>query len=144
MKNESGPGVPEGLPRTIRSIVDLLGIEDVDRLWIFPPLIRGRKEWGLVVATVFTGSDDRRRLLSAAYTAERTGEGLSLSHDVNEQGDAPPDRLPRVMNGVTRRAGDDLGEPREVVVDGRPKAFEELMAEFDPALLESANSSVNP
>ena len=55
MKNESGPGVPEGLPRTIRRIVDQLGIEDVDRLWIFPPLIRGRKEWGLVVATVFTG-----------------------------------------------------------------------------------------
>ena len=81
--------------------------------------------------------------MSAAYTAQRTGEGLSLSHHVDEQGEAPPDRLPRVMNGVNRRAGVDLGEPREVVVNGRPEVFEELMGEFDPALLESAGSSVN-
>ena len=41
------------------------------------------------------------------------------------------------MDGVVRRAGEETGEPREVVIEGSPEAFEELMKEFDPALLES-------
>jgi hypothetical protein len=114
-----------------------VGVERIDRLWIFPPLIRGRREWGLVAASAYTGWDDRRRLLSAPYVAERTGQGLSVVQDLEEQGEAPPDRLPRVMEGVVRRAGEDMGEPREVVVEGSTAVFEELMREFDPALLES-------
>ena len=138
MTNESGPGVPEALPRTLRMLGEKVGVSELDRLWIFPPLIRGRREWGLVAASVYMGQEERRRLLSAPYVAERTGQGgLSVVHDLEEQGEAPPDRLPRVMDGVVRRAGEETGEPREVVVEGSPEAFEELMKEFDPALLES-------
>ncbi len=117
-------------------VVDRLGAERIDRLWIFPPLIRGRKEWGLVAASVFTDDGERRRLHTAPYTAERTGQGLTLANDVHEQGEAPPDRLPRVMAGVVHRSPEELGEPREVVVEGSPDSIAELMAEFDPALLE--------
>jgi hypothetical protein len=137
LTNESGPGVPEALPRTLRMLGDKVGAAKLDRLWIFPPLIRGRREWGLVTASAYTGWEDRRRLLSAPYVAERTGQGLSVVNDLEEQGEAPPDRLPRVMQGVVRRAGEELGEPREVVLEGSAEAFEELMKEFDPALLES-------
>jgi hypothetical protein len=137
LTNESGPGVPEALPRTLRMLGEKVGLARIDRLWIFPPLIRGRREWGLVAASVYTGWDDRRRLLSAPYVAERTGQGLSVVHDLEEQGEAPPDRLPRVMEGVVHRAGEEMGEPREVVIEGSAEIFEELMKEFDPALLES-------
>ena len=140
MTNDTGPGVPEALPRTLHHIVERLGLDRVDRLWIFPPLMRGRREWGLVAASVYTEDLERRRLHSASYTAERTGQGLSVVHDLKEQGDAPPDRFPRVMEGVVRRAADELGEPREIVLEGKAEALEELMAEFDPSLLESTPS----
>ena len=136
MANDVGPGVPEALPRTLRMLAGRLGVDQIDRLWIFPPLIRGRREWGLVAASVYTADRERRRLVNAPYSAERTGQVLSMHSDLNEQGEAPPDLLPRVMDGVVRRAGDELGEPREVTLEGRGQAFEELMGEFDPALLE--------
>jgi hypothetical protein len=134
--NDTGPGVPEALPRTLHRIVEHLGLESIDRLWIFPPLRRGRREWGLVAASVYTQDLERRRLHSASSTAERTGQGLSLVHDLKELGDAPPDRFPRVMEGVVRRAADELGEPREIVLEGKGETFEELMEDFDPKLLE--------
>ena len=140
MTNEAGPGVPEAVPRTLLRIREQLGTERIDRLWIFPPLIRGRKEQGLVAVSVYGAAPESRQLHSAAYTAERTGQGLTVTHSFQEQGDAPPDRFPRVMDGVVRRARDELGEPREVVVEGKPEVFDELMAEFDPALLEPISS----
>ena len=138
--NEAGPGVPEALPRALHRIREQLGTERIDRLWIFPPLIRGRKEQGLVAVSVYGDAPESRQLHSAAYVAERTGAGLTLTHSFLEHGDAPPDRFPRVMDGVVRRARDELGEPREVVVEGKSEVFEELMAEFDPALLETTPS----
>ena len=140
MTNEAGLGVPEALPRTLHRIVERLGLARIDRLWIFPPLVRGRREWGLVVTSVYTEDEERRQLHSASYTAERTGQGLSVVHDLREQGEAPPDRLPRVMDGVVHRADDELGEPREIVLEGNSEPFAELMAEFDPVLLEPTPS----
>ena len=137
---DGGPGVPEALPRTLQKVIGQLGLERVDRLWIFPPLIRGRREQGLVAVSVYTEDPERRQLHSASYAGERTGAGLTVNQTVTEQGDAPPDRLPRVMDGVVRRARDELGEPREVVLGGKTEAYEELMAEFDAALLEPTPS----
>jgi hypothetical protein len=140
VSNDAGPGVPEALPRTLAMVVDRLGAEHIDRLWIFPPMIRGRREWGLVAASVFGADGERRRLHTAPYTAERTGTGLQVAFDLHEQGEAPPDRLPRVMSGVVHRSPEELGEPREVVVEGNPEPIAELMAEFDPGLLEPSAS----
>jgi hypothetical protein len=132
--------VPEALPRTLAMVVERLGADRIDRLWIFPPLIRGRKEWGLVAASAYADEGGRRRLHTAPYVAERTGQGLQVSHDLHEQGETPPDRLPRIMSGVVHRSPEELGEPREVVVEGSAETVAELMEEFDPALLERTGS----
>ena len=114
-----------------------LGAESLDRVWIFPPLVRGRREQGLVAASRFhPGGGERRLLFTAPYTAERTGRGLELASSLEEQGEAPPDRLPRVMDGVVRRSRDELGEAREVEIGGDPELFRELLGEFDAALFE--------
>jgi len=144
LSRETGPGVPEALPRVLRGLENRLGAESIDRLWIFPPLVRGRKEWGLVAVSVFHPADGERRLLfSAPWTAERTGTGTRLETRLDEQGEAPPDRLPRVMDGVARRSvaeerGEEggAGEPREVRVGGDGRRFAELMDEFGPDLLD--------
>jgi len=129
------PGVPEALPRTLVLTRERLGAERVDRLWLFPPVRRGRREWGLVAASLFLDGEERRRIVTVAYTAERTGRSLTVDQAFHEEGDAPPDLLPRVMEGVVRRAGDGYGEPREVEIGGDPLRFGALVDEFDPALL---------
>ena len=129
------PGVPEALPRSLVHARDRLGATAVDRLWIFPPIRRGRRERGLVAVSLFLEGEERRRLLTLAYTAERTGKGLTLEHTFHEEGDAPPELLPRVMAGVVRRAGEAYGDPREVDIEGSTERFAALVDEFDPQLL---------
>lgn len=130
-----GPGVPEALPRTLVHLRDRLGVERVDRLWIFPPIRRGRRESGLVAVSLFSEDGERRRLVTVAYTAERSGLDLKVEHVYHEEGEAMPDLLPRIMEGVVRRAGEAHGEPRHVEIEGAEEGFVALLDEFDPALL---------
>lgn len=134
---DDGPGVPEALPRTLREVGARLGPAAIDLLWIFPPLVRGRREWGLVAAGCFDGGE-ARRLVTARYSAERTGRGLYLDTQLLDEGVAPPDRLPRVMEGVVRRGPEPLGSPRVVELGGGAEAFESLMADFPRDLFEEA------
>lgn len=134
---DDGPGVPEALPRTLRELGMRLGPAALDRLWIFPPLVRGRREWGLVAAACFDG-EGARRLVTALYTSQRTGRGLYLDTRLLDEGVAPPDRLPRVMEGVVRRGPEPLGSPRVVEIGGAAEAFESLMAGYPGDLFEEA------
>ncbi|MEQ8329455.1 MAG: hypothetical protein RH859_03235 [Longimicrobiales bacterium] len=136
-RDADDPGVPEALPRTLVRIQDELGVEGLDRLWVFPPLRRGRRERGLVVASFHvTDEPDRRRLVTVAYAAERSGLDLTVQSTVTEEGTAPPDMLPRVMEGVVRRAGEDHSDAREVEIDRASDRYEALLAEFEPGLFE--------
>ena len=128
-------GVPEAIPRTLQMMARRLGENEIDRLWVFPPLIVGRKERGLVAASCFA-EDGARRLYTAPYSAERTGTSLSVDNGIAEEGQAPPDRLPLVMKGVVRRSEIDLGEPRQVEIAGDPEKLKALLDEFDADLLE--------
>lgn len=129
------PGVPEALPRTLALARGRLGAQRVDRLWIFPPIRRGRRERGLVAASLFLQGEERRRIVTVTWVAERTGRTLTVDQAFHEEGDAPPELLPRVMDGVVRRAGEAYGEPREVEIAADPARFDALLDEFDPALL---------
>lgn len=134
-ERQEDPGVPEALPRTLVHTQGRLGPDRMDRLWIFPPIRRGRRERGLLAVSLFLEGEERRRLVTVSYVAERTGRGLSVEHAFHEEGDAPAELLPRVMEGVVRRAGEAYGEPREVAVDRDPAVFEGVLGEFDPDLL---------
>lgn len=141
--------MPEALPRTLLSLVDRIGADAVDRLWLFPPLVRGRREWGLVCASCYgTARDDeeRRLLVAVRYEAERTGRGLEIRSSFEEHGEAPPGHITRVMAGVVQRSDEALGDPRTVEIEGRPEALEELLGEFDSELLtdESPSGSREP
>jgi hypothetical protein len=125
--------VPDAVGRVLTEIRNRLGADRIDRVWIFPPLIRGRREWGLVAVSGLTPRTDRRTLFTARYLAELTGRGVTVEIDVGEEGDAPPDRLPRVMDGVARRSDLQLGEPREVEVLGDAERFIALLMEYGGA-----------
>jgi hypothetical protein len=138
-RRDADPGVPEALPRTLIRLRDRLGVERVDRLWIFPPVRRGRREQGLVVVSTFLEDEDERRaLLTVSYNAEHSGRGVTVDVSFTQEGEAPPERFPGVMQGVVRRSGAAEGEPREVEIDTVPAKFEELLEEFDREFLEAA------
>ena len=54
VRDGENPGVPEAIPRTLQMMARRLGEREIDRLWVFPPLIDGRKERGLVAVSCFT------------------------------------------------------------------------------------------
>jgi len=120
-------------------VADRLGVGALDRLWLFPPLRRGRREWGLVVVSAFHEDGDRRRMHTVRYVAERTGEGLAYEPEMAEEGILPPDRFTRVLAGVARRSEEGLGEPDPVEIAGDPERLEGLLQELDPAEVESWN-----
>ena len=134
-KKSTDPGVPEALPRVLIRLRDRLGVEVVDRLWIFPPVRTGRREQGLIAVSTFQDGEDRRSMVTVSYIAEHTGKGVTVEPSFMQEGEAPPDRFPRVMQGVVRRGGEEKGEPREVEIGGSPEAYEELMEEFDTHFL---------
>jgi hypothetical protein len=130
------PGVPEALPRTLIRLRDHLGVENIDRLWIFPPVRNGRREQGLVAVSLYQHGEERRAVVTVAYTAEHTGRGVTVEPSFADVGEAEPDRFPPVMQGVVRRSGDSA-EPREVQIDTDPARFEELMEEYDDVFIEA-------
>ena len=129
------PGVPEALPRTLIRLRERLGVQSLDRLWIFPPVRRGRREQGLIAVSTFQEGEERRTMVTVAYSAEHTGKGVTVEPSFTQEGEAPPDRFPRVMRGVVQRGGEERGEPREVEIEGSHEKFEQLMEEFDADFL---------
>ena len=136
-RKDSDPGVPEALPRTLIRLRARLRVENIDRMWIFPPVCNGRREQGLVAVSTFQDGEERRSMVTVAYNAEQTGKGVTIEPSFTREGEAPADRFPGVMQGVVRRGGEEKGEPREVQIGGSPEKFEELMEEYDGALLEA-------
>ena len=122
--------VHEAVGRVLQVILERLGAEKVDRVWIFPPLIRGRKEWGLVAVSGLTDDPSQRVLYTARYSAELTGKGTTFESEVSLEGSAPPDRLPRVMDGVVRRSDLQLGDAKEVEILGDPERLQALVKEY--------------
>ena len=128
-------GVPEAMPRAVGAAGERLGTEAIDRLWLFPPRVRGRREQGLLVASCFAG-ESSRRLVTVRYSAERTGKGLYFDARLVDEGMAPPARVPAMMRGVADRSPDPLGSPREVDVGGDAEAFGALVGSYPAALFE--------
>ncbi|HUF77073.1 MAG TPA: hypothetical protein VMM35_12385 [Longimicrobiales bacterium] len=124
-------GVPEALPRALEQLKERLGVAALDRLWIFPPMRRGRRERGLIAVSAFQEGEERRSLVTVAYVAEQTGkEGVKVETAFTREGEAPADRFPTVMKGVVMRGGEERGEPREVEIGGSGEALEGLLEEL--------------
>ena len=107
----------------------------MDRIWIFEPVRRRRRESGLVVVNVRPAAR-RSSVLSLAYTAAETGTGVEVSDELVWLGEAEPELLPQVAQGVARRAagrGSGRRLPfREFRVDGSEERYSELVAGVGP------------
>jgi len=131
IESSRDPGVPEALPRVLIRVRDHFGSELIDRLWLFPPVRRARREHGLVAVSTFLEGQQRRAMVTVAYTAEHSGAGVSIETRFTQEGEAFPERFPAVMLGVVNRTKETPGEAREVEISGSGQKFEELMEGFD-------------
>lgn len=121
---------PDAMGMILREIGDRLEVGRMDKLWIFPPLVRGRKEWGLVAVSIADVEPSQRSLFTARYAAELRGIGVTFESEMKSEGKAPADRMPRIMDGVVRRSELQLGDPREIRIGGDRSEFSALLREF--------------
>lgn len=135
--------MPEALLRAVNEFLARVPPRSVDRVWLFPPLRRGRREHGLVSASCFLdiphpemeevgqGGEgaDRRVLVTLSYRAEETGEGIRFESRFQEEGEAPADRLPRIIAGVVRRSRAGPGDPMSLRGGGDPSRLAEALDE---------------
>ncbi len=143
----SDPGVPGAEGRAVEALLERVPAVRIDALWHFPALRKGRREQGLLVAGVFpddagagegagegegagSGEAGRRVLVTLAWRAEETGKGTEFEVRFQEEGEAPRDRLPRVMAGVARRMDEGAGDPRYLSVGGNAATLDALIEEL--------------
>lgn len=130
MKRDQDPGVPGAAIQALRRLEARVGWEKLDRVWVFPPIRTGRKETGVVAAGCFADAECRV-LVTLAYRAEETGRGISFDASFQEQGEAPPERIPRIMEGVVRRMEGPAGDPRGFQVSGDADSFQSILQELE-------------
>ncbi len=128
--SHSDSPVPEAVGRLLTLLAHRVPPLTMDRIWIFPPLIRGRKEWGLVAVSCLSEDPHQRTLVTGRYTAELTGTGVIFEPEFFSEGLAPRDRLSNVMDGVVRRSDLQLGSPREVEIRGDLLTYGRLLQEY--------------
>lgn len=108
-------------------LANLLGIDGIDSVWLFPPRRIPDGETAVVVVSAFH-DEDRRRVLAAHYTARTETRETAVQERIAEYGIAPTQRVGRVVEGVLNRVEDELSAaPRHIPVRGEEDRWSELL-----------------
>jgi hypothetical protein len=101
-----GPGMGTGWLRVAEALRDRVQPDDIDGIWLFPPVRREEREWGVAVISC-TIDDVRSRIFTASYMmilrGREKGHGKVA---VEEVGESPATILEDVIKGVQDRAGE--------------------------------------
>ena len=105
----------------------------MDALWIFPTRMAAGAESTVIVVASFDETDPERRTIATAHfrvTRDKRGKA-TVAFTMQEHGSAPVGATQRVVDGVLRRLGDEVGKeaPRHVELDGAESAWRELIVE---------------
>lgn len=110
---------------------DRLDITRVDRVWLFAPRDLNGRESGLLVISLFLddgSAKGARELATIRYEAEGAGKALRVTDHFTSQGSAPADRIPRLIEGVLDRLGDQREEAVVEEIGGDPERWSDLLA----------------
>lgn len=120
----------------------------LDEIWIFPTRRIAVGESTVVVMSLNTDDEDRRRVMTARFTVSRNNKGVAKVLDkIDEHGTATVDAVARVVEGVLRRLGEDIEQPpRNERIGGDPDAWKALLLDLGAPrdMVEPAASSVEP
>jgi hypothetical protein len=97
----------------VQRIVEHVPVRLIDYVWIFPARRIAIGESTVVVIGAFGENGDRRRVINARF---------------DEHGSAPSNAVPRIVDGVLRRLGEDAdAPPREEQVGGSQEQWDALI-----------------
>ncbi len=100
------PSLGLGWGRAAQRIAEQMPPGEIDGIWLFPPVRREEREWG--VAVVSRRADgERRRIYTASYMlivrGRERGQGRVM---VEEVGEGPRAVVPEVIRGVQERTAE--------------------------------------
>ena len=112
----AGPGEGPGWSQLAAAVAAALPGEEVDGVWVFPPIRSGPVEWGTAVLSRVDG--ERRRIYTARYAHTIKGkERGRFQWELQEVGSGPLDALEALLAQVPARA--DAEEPPVAVAPDR-------------------------
>jgi hypothetical protein len=123
---------PGALHALTDRIPEHVAIESIDYLWLFPTRRVAVGESIVVVIGAFDHDPERRRVSTAHFTVARNRKGAAtVTATFAEHGSAPIAAVPRIVQGVLRRLGEDTeAEPREALIAGQLDRWETLIVEL--------------
>ena len=122
----SGREATEAQRQLLLELPGRIALERVDRVWLFGPREVNGRESGLVVLSLLPGDGlaaGLRQVLTWRYEAERVRGKLQRTDTLSEQGWAPADRIPRLIDGVLARLGDASENPIVESIRGDGRAW---------------------
>jgi hypothetical protein len=109
-------GLGIGWMRAADSLAEVVPPAEIDGIWLFPPVRREEREWGVAVVSRRV-DDNRRRIYTVSYMlitrGRERGQGKVA---VEEVGESPTTIVHEVIKGVQDRAG-ETEPPIEIAPD---------------------------
>jgi len=103
----------DGLARLLDLVAERMPREEVESVWSFPGVRREGREYGVAVICR-RAAEGRHVVYRARWILHVKGQDRGKAQlEVLETAEAPADMLPRVLEGVRRRA-DEAGEAEPV------------------------------
>ena len=122
------PGLGLGWGQAAQRVAEHMCPGEIDAIWLFPPVRREEREWGVAVVSRRAGAE-RRRIYTASYMlivrGRERGQGRVV---VEEVGEGPRAVVSEVIRGVQERAGE-----AEPPVEISPELWYEVPDSEDPA-----------
>ena len=110
------PGLGQGWTRVSEALVVHVQPDEIEGIWLFPPVRREEREWGAAVIACRT-DDERRRIYTASYMIIVRGREKGHGKvSIEEVGESPVAVLEDVIRGVGERTG-ELDPPVEIAPD---------------------------
>jgi hypothetical protein len=117
----------------LRGLPERFPLDSIDCVWIFAPHRGKLRESGFLVISLFpppaAGHGQDRTLVTLRYETDLTPAGKSRREDrIAEEGQAPAERIERVIAGVLARSGPDAVAPRLERIEGRAERWPEVLS----------------
>ena len=128
----SDPPGSDALRAVLLAVPTRVPIDQLERIWVFPPKEIANRESGLLVLVLLpleAAARGPRRLITIRYERERTRKPPPPSIRITEEGRVPADRVSRVISGVVSRLRDGE-DPSEHAVLGRLEEWAAVLEHY--------------